>query len=81
MTFKEKFKILDERFDKNDGGYHDSFNDLIEMKAEADEFKFLNVLNSKEEVLQWVRRLQGRLIMHEDDALLEDIIDDYILCG
>ncbi len=44
-------------------------------------FGFLNKINTKEEINQWVDKLTSRIVMHEEDDLVSEIISDYYSCG
>jgi hypothetical protein len=37
-------------------------------------------LASKNKIEKWIEKLKSRIVMREDDAILDDIIVDYILC-
>jgi hypothetical protein len=61
--------------------YADSFNANIKLCGNNYDYNFLRKLNSKEEIILWIEKLKSRIIMKEDKSILEDIINDYILCG
>lgn len=74
-----KLKIFNSILKQDEISYADSFNGLILMYSENTDFSFLNRLHSKIEIENWIKGLKGRIVIHEDDALVEDIFDDYVL--
>lgn len=83
LTLKEKLSILNTILSKDEESYGDSFNAEISQCVNNldSNFNFLEEVQSKKAIADWVCKLQGRIVMHEDDARSEDIIDDYIYCG
>jgi len=78
LEFKTKLKIFNSILNRKEVSYADSFNGLIFMFAENTDFNFLNILNSENDIEKWIENLKSRIIMHEDESILEDIVDDYI---
>ncbi|QIW10580.1 hypothetical protein [Francisella sp. LA112445] len=81
LNFQKKLKIFLDILSQNRESYADSFNDDIYIISENYDYLFLEKLNSEEEIKNWINKLKSRIVMSEDDALLEDIVDDYIMCG
>lgn len=81
LNFKEKVKIFTSLLSKEEVSYADTFNADIDICSSNCDYNFLEKLNSKKEIIYWIEKLKSRIVMREDDAILEDIIDDYILCG
>lgn len=81
LNFKKKVEIFTSLLDQEALSYADSFNSDIEICGINCDYNFLENLNSKKDILYWIDKLKSRIVMREDDATLEDIIDDYVLCG
>ncbi len=81
LSFKKKIEIFTSIVSENQISYADSFNANIEIAGINHDYIFLKQLNSKQEIISWVKKIKSRLVMKEDEAILEDILDDYILCG
>lgn len=81
LKFKEKIEIFTKMLNQDEISYADSFNANIFICSQNCDFEFLNKLNSKKNIGNWIEKLKSRIVMQEDDDLLEVIIDDYILCG
>lgn len=81
LKFKEKIKIFTKILNQDEMSYADSFNANIFICSQNCDFKFLEKLNSKKNIENWIKKLKSRIVMKENDDLLEIIIDDYILCG
>lgn len=76
-----KLDIFTSTLEKDEESYVDSFNGLILMYSENTDFSFLNNLHSREEIEYWIKKLKSRIVMRKDDASIDDIFDDYVLCG
>ncbi len=81
LDFQIKLDIFTLILEKDEMSYADSFNGLILMYSENTNFSFLNNLHSKEEIGHWISKLKSRIVMHEDNTSINDIFDDYVLCG
>jgi hypothetical protein len=81
LSFKEKIDIFTSLLNQEEMSYADSFNANIDLCGKNYDYNFLEKLNSKKEIILWIEKLKSRIIMKEDESILEDIIDDYILCG
>ena len=83
LNFKEKLAILNKILNRDEKSYVDSFNAeiLIEINNLNSEFNFLKNFNSEKSIENWVNKLKSRIVMHEDDDKVEEIINDYIDCG
>jgi len=81
LKFKEKIKIFTKILNQNEVSYADSFNANIFICSQNYDFKFLEKLTSEKNIVDWIEKLKSRIVMREDDDLLEVIIDDYIFCG
>ncbi len=81
LDFETKLNIFSSILEQEEESYADSFNGLIFMHSEGSDFNFLHNFNSEKEIKNWIEKLKGRIVMHENDAPIEDIIDDYMLCG
>ncbi|MFH1564801.1 MAG: hypothetical protein ABIC82_03045 [bacterium] len=81
LNFKNKVKIFTSILDQEETSYADSFNAYIAIMSSNYDYEFLEKLDSEKNIESWITKLKSRIAMREDDALLEDIIDDYILCG
>lgn len=91
MNFLEKIKFLENILTKPESNFADSYKADILMFFNDDFveknpiFTFLEKLNSKEEIEDWVNKLTSRLVMRidEDDKYsrmdVDNIIDEYIL--
>ncbi len=81
LDFKIKLKTFTSILRQDEKSYADSFNGLILLCSENTNFSFLNNLHSKIEIEDRVKKLKNRIIMHENNVPIDDIFDDYILCG
>ncbi|MCK5460333.1 hypothetical protein KAI52_04405 [Candidatus Parcubacteria bacterium] len=83
LNFKEKLAILNKILSRDEKFYADSFNAeiLIEINNLNSKFNFLKNFNSEKSIENWVNKLKSRIVMHEDDDKVEEIINDYIDCG
>ena len=81
LNFKKKVAIFTKILSKKETSYADSFNANIEIVGLNHDYSFLKKLNSKQDIILWIAKLKGRIVLKEDESTIEDIIDDYILCG
>ncbi|MCG2693227.1 hypothetical protein L6279_03915 [Candidatus Parcubacteria bacterium] len=81
LTLKNKISIFTKILSQEEISYADSFNANIDIAGRNCDYKFLEKLNTEKDIEYWIDKLKSRIVMKEDEALLEDIIDDYILCG
>jgi len=80
-SFEEKIGFFNAILDQEEYSYADSFNGHICVAGLNVDYQFLKSLESEEEIKEWIEKLKSRIVLREDDAVLEDIIDDYMLCG
>jgi hypothetical protein len=89
MTFVQKIKTLDSYLNLPEQSYADSFKqDIIiyfeeDFSEENQELNFLNNLNTKEEIVNFVDRLTSRFVMKFDSEFEteNDFIHDYLVNG
>ena len=81
LDLNEKIRIFENILNQEEINYSDTFNSYIELMSENYNYSFLNNLKSKKEIKYWISKLKSRIVMREDDDILEEIISDYILCG
>ena len=67
--------------DQEKESYADSYKWIIDIVSGNCDYVFLEKLDSKKSIEYWITKLKSRIVMREDEWTLEDIIDDYILCG
>ncbi len=82
----DKIKILDKILDEDDGCYADSFKTgllfrLGNLESDNDNLNFLDNLNTKNDIENWVNKITSRIVMREDEDMVENIIDDYLENG
>lgn len=89
MTLNNKIEILKRQLNQSESNYADSFKaDIImyfdeDFSEENEELSFLNKLNSKEEIENFINKLTSRFVMKFDaDGESEnDFIHDYLING
>jgi hypothetical protein len=89
MTLNNKIEILKRQLNKTESNYVDSFKaDIImyfdeDFSEENQKLSFLNKLNSKEEIENFINKLISRFVMKFDaDGESEnDFIHDYLING
>ncbi len=79
LSLNKKIKIFKSILNQEEVSYADSFNGLIFIFSQNSDFQFLEKLNSKSDIENWIKRLKSIIVMREDDATFEDILDEYIL--
>jgi hypothetical protein len=80
LNLEEKIVVFTSFLSQEEISYADSYNWEILIFAQNFDFKFLEKLASKNKIEKWIEKLKSRIVMREDDAILDDIIVDYILC-
>lgn len=78
LTFLEKVEIFTKYLNQKEISYADSFNATIFISAQNFDFDFLKKLHSRFDIKNWIEKLKSRIVMREDDELLEEIIENYI---
>ena len=78
LSFEEKLKLFTTILSKDEVSYADSFDAHILLIAENYDFKFLEQLEAQNKIENWITQLKNYIVMKEDDATLEDIINDYL---
>lgn len=86
MNLNRKLLILKNILHEVPVNYADSFKEDIRLRLEGYgperlEELFLCVLHDDESIRNWVDKLTSRIVMHEDEGDVNEIIQDYILCG
>lgn len=89
MTFVQKIKTLESFLNLPEQSYADSFKQDIIIYFEEDftenneELEFLNNLNTKEEIVNFVDKLTSRFVMKFDSQIEteNDFIHDYFVNG
>ncbi len=83
LSSKEKLVILNKILSRDEKSYADSFNAeiLIEIDNLNSKFNFLKNFNSEKSIEYWVNKLKSRIVMHEYDDMVEELINDYIDFG
>ncbi|MFY7739833.1 MAG: hypothetical protein ACOVQC_04890 [Flavobacterium sp.] len=89
MTFVQKIKTLESYLNLPEQSYADSFKQDIIIYFEEDftennkELEFLNNLNTKEEIANFVDRLTSRFVLKFDseNEAENDFIYDYLING
>lgn len=88
MTLLEKILYLEDFLNGDDDNYADSFKtDILFFFDDFSEsnfmFEFLEKINSKDEIENWVNKLTSRIVMRLDDEqeTVSDLIADYFYNG
>lgn len=88
LSFKEKITFLENYLSEIADNYADSFKtDILfffnEFEAENSHLIFINKLNSKIEIYDWVDNLTSRIVLKFDkeNEQLSDFISDYLKNG
>lgn len=81
LSFEEKIIIFNDVLTEDEKSYADSFNGDIDLCGINYDYEFLRPLDTKETIEYWIQKLKSRIVMKEDEGLLEDIINDYIEFG
>ncbi len=83
MKLKSKITYLEKVLETIEDNFGDSFkSDIAIAIEEFDEsnetLKFLNQLNTKKDIDDWVSKLTSRIVMRYDQVGVDEIIYDYI---
>jgi hypothetical protein len=86
MNFQEKLLTLEHILQEPAENYADSFKADIGLQLEGfspeqSDKLFLRKQADADEIRNWVDTLTSRIVMHEDDEDVNEIIQDYILLG
>lgn len=86
INLNQKLFILQQILEELPTNYADSFKEDIRLQLEGYRQEELNVfflskLNAEDDIRSWVDKLTSRIVMHEDDEQVNEIIQDYILLG
>ena len=86
MKLKSKITYLEKVLETIEDNFGDSFKpDIAIAIEEFDEsnetLKFLNQLNTKKDIDDWVSKLTSRIVMRYDQMGVDEIIYDYIELG
>ncbi len=89
MTLLEKIEYLEQLFNQTEENYADTFKADITMffddnfSEENSQLLFLDNLNSKQEIENWVEKLTSRFVMKFDSGFEteNDFIYDYLENG
>ena len=79
LSFKDKIKIFENFLTQEEISYADSFNAWILLYSSNSDFLFLKNLKTKQEIKNWIDKLKSRIVLREEDDLIENIMDDYII--
>ena len=79
LNFKKKLEIFTEILGREcETPYIDDIYESIYMYSENMDFDFLNKLNSRTEIENWVDVIKSKIIMHEHEDGVENIFNDYV---
>lgn len=86
MILKSKIVYLEKVLNTIEDNFADSFKfDIANVIDEFDEsnisLKFLNQLNTKNDIANWVNKLTSRIVMKYDQLSVDELIYDYIELG
>lgn len=91
MILEEKIAYLKKYLHKKEANFKDGYKvDIVfffdEFSSQNPMFTFLENLNTKKEISDWVEKLTSRIVMKYDDEtddyeILQEIIADYYLSG
>jgi len=87
LTINEKIDFFEQKLLILNGSYgdtikdeiHDYFFENIGNSSDIENFSFLDILVSSEEIEQKVNLIVSKIIMHEHHAGIEDLIVEYTL--
>jgi hypothetical protein len=81
LTINEKTLIFKNYLDVKNGSYADEMKDELYFFFFINEnsFNFLKKLNTKEDIFNRVDSIISRMIMHEDEDELSNIIEIYLI--
>ncbi len=80
MTVRYKINYFESLLKKHDGSYYDRIkeelhNYFFELE---NELQFLDKLNTKKEIDNSLNILLSKIVMHEDEDIIENIIHFYL---
>ena len=78
FTTRQKRTYLKNLLLAKELSYADSFHSDILFAIEGQRLSVLTQLSTKEEIDVWLEKLKSRIVMHEDDQDVREIIDEYI---
>ena len=81
LTFNQKVSLFNDLTDIEEVSYADTFQAEIQLIAQNHDYTFLNSLHSEQEMKMWIQKIKSRIVMNEDRAEVNEIIEDYIEFG
>ena len=86
ISVSKKIKFLEQVLEETVTNYADSFKTDIQFQLEGYRPEQLNELflskcKNEDAIRNWVDKLTSRIVMHEDDEEINEIIQDYVLNG
>lgn len=86
MDLNQKLTILERILGELSTNYAESFKTDIQFQLEGYRPEqlaemFLTKCANEDDIRNWVDKLTSRIVMHEDDEDVNEIIQDYILNG
>ena len=81
LSFEEKIAYFEHCLENQNRSYHDSMKDEIYLyffELENGSFNFLNSLITQDEISNKVDFLVSKMVMHEHEDGLYNIIENYI---
>jgi len=86
LDLQQKTSILEKILQEPPQNYADGFkedilNCLEGLNTETVHSMFLSKQDTEEDIRQWVDKLTSRIVMHEHEDGIDNIIWDYICCG
>lgn len=87
LTIHEKIDFFEQDLSTQNASYADTIKDEIYdyffermgNSTDIENFSFLNLLVSKEEIENKINFIVSKIIMHEHHAGIEDLIEEYTL--
>ena len=86
LTLEEKILVLENILEETPNNYADSFKTDIsiffsEFTSANAKFSFLEKFEDESSIRNWVDKLTSRIVMHEEDDLVLELITDYFYNG
>ncbi len=83
LNLSEKIQHLENCLSNSNGSYTDSFKFDILLLIKESNLKFIDNLNTKEDIESWIKKLTSRIVLKfdEENEQLSDFISDYIEFG
>lgn len=86
LSSAQKLEILNGILSKPGNSYADSFyNDITycieSLDSSTMENQILQKINNHQECSEWLQKLTSRIVLHEHEDGINEIIFDYIFCG